>query len=142
MAYASLADVQVSLGRPLTEDEETQAGALLARVETRIYARISDLNTRLAAEANLADLLVEVEADVVARKIDNPRGYLQEQDGDYMYTLDRSQRKRGGLALADDEWARLGVSAGAFTIAPYLGREIDVAPSSLEEGPVWVDVYP
>ena len=130
MSYASTDDVQVSLGRPLTDDEVTQADALLERVERRIYAQISDLDDRLAAEVNLTDLLVEIEADAVARKIDNPRGVLQEQDGDYMYTLDRSVHKSGGLALTDDEWSRLGISKGAFTIAPYLGRTPGVEPAN------------
>jgi hypothetical protein len=141
MSYAGLADVQVSLGRPLTDDEQDQADGLLDRVESRIYARISDLDTRLADEDNLVALLVEVESDAVARVLRNPSGLLQEQDGDYAYTRDRKVAS-GALELTDDEWARLGVSKGAFTIAPSLGREFDVEPSSLEEGPVWVDVYP
>ena len=141
MSYAGVSDVQVSLGRPLTEDEESQADALLDRVERRIYARISDLDDRLAAEVNLTDLLVEIEADAVARKIDNPRGVLQEQDGDYMYTLDRSVLKSGGLALTDDEWGRLGVSKGAFTIGTSLGREFDVEPA-LSDAMLWEPYYP
>lgn len=127
MAYAGLSDVQVSLGRPLTDDEEDQAEGLLERVENRIYSRISTLDTRLASEANLENLLIEVEADVVARKLRNPSGLLTEQDGDYAYTRDR----RGGttpgeLELSDDEWARLGVTMGAFTIGLSLGRTLDV----------------
>ena len=142
MSYASTGDVKVSLGRPLSDDELDQADGLLDRVEARIAARIPTLEDRLAAEDNLVGLLVEVEADVVADKIKNPSGYLQEQDGDYMYTIDRTERRRGGLALSDDEWARLGVTTRAFTIAPSLGRTFDVEPSSLDEGPVWVNVYP
>jgi hypothetical protein len=141
MAYASTTDVQVSLGRPLAEDEQTQATGLLDRVETRIRARIPTLHDRLADESDLVALLVEVEADAVARVIRNPNAYLQEQDGDYMYTRDRSMAT-GSLHLTDDEWARLGVSKAAFTIGLSLGRTFDEEPSSLEEGPVWVDVYP
>ena len=141
MSYASLADVQVSLGRPLTEDEEDTADVLLDRVEARIYARISDLDDRLADEEHLVALLVEVEADVVARKIDNPRGFLQEQDGDYMYTLDRAERKRGGLAISNDEWARFGIAKGAFTIGLSLGREFDVEPS-LSDDMLWEPINP
>lgn len=141
MSYAGVADVQVSLGRPLTEDEEQQAEGLLDRVETRIRARIPTLVERLGDEANLLDLLVEVESDAVARVLRNPSGYLQEQDGDYMYTRDRSLAT-GALNLTDDEWTRLGISKGAFTIGLSLGRTFDEEPSSLEEGPVWVDVYP
>jgi hypothetical protein len=117
MSYAGLADVQVSLGRPLTDDEQDQADGLLDRVESRIYARISDLDTRLADEDNLVALLVEVESDAVARVLRNPSGLLQEQDGDYAYTRDR-RVSSGSLSLTEDEWARLGVGGGAFTIDP------------------------
>lgn len=141
MAFAGVSDVQISLGRPLTEDEQTQAVGLLDRVETRIRARIPTLDDRLADENDLAALLVEVEADAVARVIRNPSGYIQEQDGDYMYTRDRSLAT-GALNLTNAEWARLGISKGAFTIGLSLGRTLDEEPSSLEEGPVWVDVYP
>lgn len=122
MSYASLADVVVSLGRPLTEDEETQADALLERVENRVRVRLTDLDTRLQEPTYIATL-VEVEADAVARVLRNPGGLLQEQDGDYAYTRFRHARDvpPGQLALSSDEWARLGVSTGAFTITPSLG---------------------
>jgi hypothetical protein len=126
MSYASVDDVQVSLGRSLTTDETAQAEGLLDRIETRINRKL-DLAAALAADAGLVDILVEVEADAVARVLLNPSGYLQEQDGDYMYTRDRSVAS-GRLDLTSDEWARLGVKRGAFTIAPYLGRTPDVAP--------------
>lgn len=141
MAFATVSDVQISLGRPLTEDEETQAEGLLDRVETRIRARIPDLDTRLDDESDLLDLLIEVEADSVARVLRNPSGLLTEQDGDYAYTRDRSLAS-GRLFLTDEEWSRLGISKSAFTIGLSLGRTFDEEPSSLEEGPVWVDVYP
>jgi hypothetical protein len=141
MAYAALSDVEVSLGRPLSDDEETQAEGLLDRIETRIRRRISDLSDQLADDSDLLGVVIEVEADAVARKLSNPSGYIQEQDGDYMYTRDRS-RATGALDLTDEEWARLGISKGAFTIGTSLGRTFDEEPSSLEEGPVWVDVYP
>lgn len=141
MAYAALDDVQVSLGRPLTEDEQTQANGLLDRIETRIRRRISDLSDQLDDDDDLLAVVMEVESDAVARVLRNPSGYIQEQDGDYMYTRDRTMAT-GALDLTDDEWARLGISKGAFTIATSLGRTFDELPSALEEGPVWVNVYP
>lgn len=141
MAYANVTDVQVSLGRLLTEDEQTQAEGLLDRVETRIRVRIPTLAERLEDEPDLLDLLIEVEADAVARVLRNPSGLLTEQDGDYAYTRDRSLAS-GRLSLTDEEWSRLGISKSAFTIGLSLGRTFDEEPSSLEEGPVWVDVYP
>ena len=138
-SYASLDDVRISLGRPLSDDEADQADGLLDRIESRIRQRITDLDDRIDDDVTFVDILVEIEADAVARVIKNPSGLLSEQDGDYMYTRDRSMAS-GSLRLTDEEWSRLGVTKGAFTIAPYLGREPGVEPSSLAEGPVWVDI--
>jgi hypothetical protein len=130
MSYASVDDVVISLGRALTEDEEAQANGLLDRVENRICARITDVDDRISSETYLS-ALVEAEADAVARVLRNPAGLLQEQDGDYAYTRFRSARDvpAGMLALSSDEWARLGVSAGAFTIKPSLGIEDGTWPA-------------
>ena len=131
MSYATVDDVQISLGRSLTTDESTQADGLLERIETRINRRV-DLASAIASDAALVDVLVEIEADAVARVLLNPSGYLQEQAGDYMYTRDRSIAS-GRLDLTADEWARLGVKRGAFTIAPYLGRTPDVSQWQTED---------
>lgn len=136
MSYASTSDVQVSLGRPLTDEEVTQADGLLDRIEARIRARITDLDTRIVDEDNLVQLLIEIEADAVSRKLRNPTGLLQEQDGDYAYTRDRNVAS-GELNLTDEEWARLGVTKGAFTIAPSLGREIGVEPAGYPPSYPW-----
>lgn len=119
--YAGTEDVEDSLGRVLTASESSRATRLLARIERRITSRISDLTDRISSEDDLQDLVVEAEADAVARVLRNPEGYLQEQDGDYMYIRDRSIAS-GALGLTTEEWARLGVAGGAFTIMPGRGR--------------------
>lgn len=127
MSYAQVEDVSISLGRSLTDDELEQASALLDRIDTRIKRRLTDLAERIATDPSLLDVVVEVESDAVARVLRNPSGYLQEQDGDYLYIRDRAVAS-GVLGLTADEWARVGVKQGAFTIAPYLGRTPDEPP--------------
>lgn len=120
MTYATTDDVVVSLGRSLTADEATQADGLLGRIERRIIRRIRDLAAQVAGDATLEGVVVEIEADSVARVIRNPEGLRQEQAGDYMYTR-ATDVPLGVLTITDEEWSRLGVSASAFTIAPSLG---------------------
>jgi hypothetical protein len=120
MSFANTDDVTVSLGRDLSSDEMLQALGLLDRIENRIRARLSDLDTRVTDSSIYFDTLVEIEADAVARVLRNPSGLLQEQDGDYGYTRDRNVAS-GALSLTDEEWSRLGVSHGAWTITPSLG---------------------
>lgn len=123
MTYADAADVAVSLGRDLTADEATRATALLARVETMILRRITDLATRITDDASLEDVVVRVEADAVARVLMNPNGVYQEHVDDYSYTRDRAVSS-GALYISDEEWADLLVTPGtsvaseAFTIRP------------------------
>jgi hypothetical protein len=144
MSYASLDDVVISLGRQLTEDEETQANGLLDRIENRIRARITDLDNRIDVETYLS-ALVEAESDAVARVLRNPGGLLQEQDGDYAYTRFRSAGDipGGKLALSSDEWSRLGVSSGAFTITPSLGTTEGTWPAvddNYHDSLVWISL--
>jgi hypothetical protein len=130
MAYAGIDDVQLSLGRPLSDNETWRATGLLARVEGRIRARVGDLATQITADASLEAVLVEIEADAVARALRNPEGYRQEQDGDYMY-IRGDAATSGSLDLTEDEWARLGITTNGFTITPYSeadGERTWVAP--------------
>lgn len=125
MAYAVSSDVEISLGRSLTEAETMRVNGLLDRVETRIRRRISDLADQITADATFRDVVVEVEADVVARFLRNPDGLLQEQDGDYLYIRDRALPPAGVLDLTEQEWARLGVTSAAFTITPATYELVD-----------------
>lgn len=124
--YATTNDVQVSLGRALTTDEATRATGLLTRVENRIIRRLPDLTARVAAETTYRSVVVEVESDAVARVLRNPEGYTQEQDGDYLYIRDRTLPS--GLSLTDEEWARLGVTSGAFSVTPWQAPDTETVP--------------
>lgn len=124
MTYATTADVAVSLGRDLTSDEVTRATTLLGRVETIIKRRITDLVTRIAADADLEDVVIRVESDAVARVLLNPNGVYQERVDDYSYTRDRAVSS-GALYVSDAEWDDLlttpgtSVASEAFSIRPF-----------------------
>ena len=112
--FATAADVQARLGRPLTADETTQVDTLLADTEILIKARISDLAEK-AEDADYLAVVKMVEASAVARLLRNPDGYTSETDGDYTYQINY-RVATGALEISDKEWALLGVSAGVFMI--------------------------
>lgn len=123
MSYAQLADVQTRLGRPLTDDEKTQAETLLDDVELEIRSRIPDLDDRIANGDLSEDVVIRVEASAVKRVIQNPDGYTSETDGDYTYQLN-PRLSSGELDITEHEWTLLGVGSGAFVIR--LGCRIPV----------------
>lgn len=117
MAYASLADIQARLGRPLTADEQTQAETLLDDVELEIRSRIPDLDDQVTAGDIHADNVIRVEASAVKRVLQNPEGYISETDGDYSYQLNH-RYSSGELEITAHEWTLLGIGGGVFTIRP------------------------
>ncbi|ASU81409.1 hypothetical protein CDO52_00200 [Nocardiopsis gilva YIM 90087] len=119
MALATAADVQARLNRPLTAEEEQLAQTLLDDIESRIRARIPDLDERVAKDTNFRALVVQVEANAVLRVLRNPEGYRQETEGNYSYSLSAAVAS-GHLFVMDSEWDLLGASRGAFTITPHL----------------------
>ncbi|MBO0830325.1 MAG: hypothetical protein J2P24_21330 [Streptosporangiales bacterium] len=119
MAYATVDDVAVRLGRPLTDDERAMVAALLGDVEALIKARIPDLDAQVTAGTIARDVVVMVEANAVLRVLRNPGGYRSESDGDYSYTVD-ANAAAGYLTITPDEWALLGAGGDAFTITPYV----------------------
>ena len=121
MSYATVTDVQVRLGRPITSAAEiAQVTAWLTDVEALIKVRIPDLDQRVLAGQVDESIVSLVEAQVVVRKVKNPDGKQNERIDDYSYGL-TTDAARGDLFLTDEEWALLlPVSAtGAFTIRPY-----------------------
>lgn len=119
MAFATVQDVSETLGRPITAPEEvTQVGVWLRRAESIIRNRIPSLDV-LAEDANYLQALVDVEADVVARKVKNPDGKVSGGVDDYNFRYNENTRK-GEIFLTDDEWALLvpmpSSLAGAFTV--------------------------
>lgn len=120
MSYASVADVEHRMGRPLSDPERTLAAALLDDAETLLRARIPRLDQRVADE-QFGKLVVLVEASAVVRVLRNPGGYRSETAGDYSYTID-TRAAAGYLTILDSEWRLLGVAPGAFTITPTVSQ--------------------
>lgn len=122
MAYATVNDVSVTLGRPISESSEiAQVNAWLARVESRIRRRIPSIDT-LAEDFAYRDVLIGVEVDVVVRRILNPEGKANERIDDYSYGLTDSA-KASDLWPLDREWDELTPARprGAFSIRPRFG---------------------
>lgn len=131
MAYATVIDVAVTLGRPITDpDEQAQILNWVAKTERIISARLGSLD-------NLdRQILADVISEVVARRVRNPDGKRNERIDDYSYTLDAAA-SAVELTLTADEWARLsqdGSTSGAYmpilTPVPWLGgRDADATPA-------------
>ena len=120
MSYATVTDVQVRLGRPITSaNEVAQVTAWLTDVEALIRVRIPDLNQRVLLGDIDETIVALVEAQAVVRKVKNPDGKQNERIDDYSYGLN-ADSARGDLFLTAEEWALLlPVSVGgAFTIRP------------------------
>lgn len=115
--YTSTEDVATELGRALSIEESAQVSAWIARVESRVAARIPDLDVRVI-EPRYLDRLVGVVVDVVARKVRNPDGFRTERIDDYYY--DRGASAPSDLTLTDAEWAELlpASATGAFSTRP------------------------
>ena len=131
MAYATVIDVAVTLGRPITDpDEQAQILNWVAKTERIISARLGDL------AALDRQILADIISEVVARRARNPDGKRNERIDDYSYTLDAAA-SAVELTLTADEWARLsqdGSTSGAYmpilTPVPWLGgREADATPA-------------
>src|SRR5690349_4350472 len=103
MAYATIADVELRLGRDLTTEEEAQVTELLEDVEAMIRYRIPDLDEKVANGTLPERLVVMVEVNAVVRVLRNPEAYVSETDGNYSYTRSSSGAS-GYLELTPQEW--------------------------------------
>ncbi len=122
MAFATPSDVEVRLGRSLTDSETGQAVAYLDDVEAEIAGRLGDLTGKVTDPVFLA-LLIRVEASAAKRVFLNPGGIRQHSESvdDYSQsdTYDTSI-STGGLYVSDDEWVLLGggsSGSGSFSMA-------------------------
>ncbi len=111
MTFATIADVSVSLMRSLNENEMHYSPSLLARAEALLVALVPNL-VELATDTDHRNLVVAVEADMLARVFRNPDGILSETNGDYTYRLDQAVAS-GRLMPSDTELATLGRRAHA-----------------------------
>lgn len=121
MAYAVATDVQVRLGRELSDEESILTSTRLEDVERLIRRRIPDLDEKVSAGSMVEEDLIQVEAEVVLRLIRNPDGLYMETDGNYSYQFSR-EAASGRLEMKPDEWRMLGVRpGGVFSLAPSVG---------------------
>lgn len=120
MAYATVADVEARLGRPLEAGETTVVQTRLNDVELLIRSRIPDLDAKVADGTLDVEVVIMVESEAVLRLIRNPEGYTAETDGNYSYQISVKVAS-GRIDILASEWALLGVRAGAYVIRPYIG---------------------
>lgn len=132
MAMATARDVETALMRDLTTVETRYVEELLGRAERMLTSRAPGLLERAVAEPSLADLIADVEAEMLARvfRADN-NIFTSETEGNYSYRANL-QVASGLLDVLDKEWERLGVGSWG-SIAPetdgYLvGRRRGVRP--------------
>lgn len=117
MALATVEDVSARLGRDLSPDEAVQVSTLLGDAELLIKTRIPDLLARVAAGTIDSAVVIMIEANMVARVVRNPDGYVQETDGNYSYQVSTAVAS-GRLSVLDDEWSWLGITRGVFLLVP------------------------
>lgn len=117
--YAYVGDVEATW-RQLSAEETGVAAVLLERVSALIRASVTDVDTRIAADPDLALIARGVAVDAVLRVLRNPDGKIQEAIDDYSYRR-ADPVADGALYLTDRELAQLApvwTASGAFTIRP------------------------
>lgn len=124
MAYATVADVEVRYGRPLTPGESAQASAWIDDLEGMILDRIPTLEALILMGRPTLATLRRVICEAVIRKLQNPEGLKSTTVAidDYSTTkVKDSGLSDGSLRLTDDEWFDLlpGSSGDAFSIRPW-----------------------
>ncbi len=117
MAYATVEDVQIRLGRELSPDETQMVLALLEDVEAMIRQRIPDLDEKIADGEIQERIVVMVEVNAVLRVLRNPDAFLSETDGNYSYTRS-SDGASGYLEILPNEWDWLCDTGGMFQLIP------------------------
>lgn len=135
MAYATPADVEARLGRPLYEAETVIVDARLGDAELILRSKIPALDDNVAASATYEQAVVMVESDMVIRLIKNPDGFMQESKADYSY-MRATGFASGRLEVLPEEWDILGVKSSFGVVMPYLGlpwtEEGPLIPYSME----------
>jgi len=112
MSVAEYTDVEVALGRDLTNVEVAQVTYWLDAAELLIGVRLGDV-------ADLdQDVLKYVEIEAVLARMQNPNGYQSETIDDYTYRYGSESRR---VSIIDEWWELLtpSSSSSAFSIRPY-----------------------
>ena len=118
MSIADLRDVEVSLLRPLSEQEQKYGSRLLDRAERLLTQRVTGLIKNAEQDERYRAVVADVEAEMVAR-VFRAGGtiYTRESEGDYSYSLNLKVAS-GLLDVLDEELVKLGTGGSWGTILP------------------------
>lgn len=120
MAVASVDDVAISLGRPITEPNElAQVDQWLSDAELQIRLRFPDLS-KLDQE-----VLAFVEREAVVSRLRNPDGYQYESIDDYRYGLPAESRR---VTITADWWAMLAPTTRGSFYTVRMSNPLDIIP--------------
>ena len=110
---ATVAELEIRLGRTLTGDELTLAQAALADAS----ALVRTYGLPWADPAKAPDVAVSITLAAAERRVRNPEGYRMEMEGSYQYQLPASLPT--GVGLTDSEikvLERLSGSGGLVSV--------------------------
>lgn len=118
---ADVKDIEACLLRPLSVSEKSYIDILLAGALRRIRAVFPD---RMEVEPACGwETVRDVQADIIARRLRSPKGFISEIDGQYEYQLDK-QAVSASLEVTEKDREILGVSSGSWLVVnPILQRE-------------------
>lgn len=118
MAYATVEDVVVDLGRDTRSDKErAQIASWIDQAEALIVSRIPNLGALVATGRLSADVVRMVVVWVVARKARNPEGIQYESIDDHRVGW-FEDNKKGAIFLTAEEWDLLipRAASNSFTV--------------------------
>lgn len=123
MSLVTADDVQVRLGRALTDLQREQVEAWLSDLEALAQVRFPDFVASVLGGAPTLDVVRAVFAQAVRRLLLNPEGLRQESRTIDDYTESRtfdSAISASVVGFTDEEWAQLvpASSSAAFSIRP------------------------
>lgn len=123
MSLVTVDDIQVRLGRALTDSEAGQVQAWIDDLDAQAEARVPDFGALIAAGSISAGVVRGVFAQAIRRVLLNPEGLRQRSRtiDDYTEAETYDSAVSGSfLYLTDDEWAQIAPasSSGAFSIRP------------------------
>lgn len=123
MSLVTVDDIQVRLGRALTDSEAGQVQAWIDDLDAQAESRVPGFHGLVASGAISAGVVRAVFAQAIRRVLLNPEGLRQRSRtiDDYTEAETYDSAVSGSfLYLTDDEWAQLAPasSSTAFTIRP------------------------
>lgn len=117
MAFAVAEDVEVRLGRDVSDHLRGLIEARLQDAERAIRRRIPDIDQKVLDGDIDAEDIKYVQCEAVLRLARNPEGFSSETDGNYAYEL-ASDSFMGKLEILADEWAILGIRRKLWVLVP------------------------